>query len=110
MSRVLINFAHPARSRSKINKALRAAVEDLENITFNDLYATYPDFLIDIEREQYLCEGHDVIVFQHPLYWYSTPAIVKEWFDLVLEHGWACGSQAKALEGENVPAGYYSRR
>lgn len=100
MNKVLINFAHPAITRSKINKALRAAVEDIENVTVNDLYANYPDFLIDIKREQQLCESHDVIIFQHPFYWYSTPAIMKEWLDLVLEHGWAYGSQGKALDGK----------
>jgi glutathione-regulated potassium-efflux system ancillary protein KefG len=100
MNKVLINFAHPARARSTINNALRAAVENLEDVTFNDLYATYPDFLIDVKREQRLCENHDVIIFQHPFYWYSTPAIMKEWLDLVLEHGWAYGSEGKALEGK----------
>ena len=100
MNKVLINFAHPAITRSKINKALRAAVEDIENVTVNDLYANYPDFLIDVKREQQLCESHDVIIFQHPFYWYSTPAIMKEWLDLVLEHGWAYGSQGKALDGK----------
>ncbi len=100
MKKVLINFAHPARSHSKINSALRAAVQDIKGVTINDLYAQYPDFMIDTEREQVLCETHDVIIFQHPLYWYSTPAIIKEWMDLVLEHGWAYGTTGKALEGK----------
>jgi glutathione-regulated potassium-efflux system ancillary protein KefG len=75
-------------------------VERLEGITFHDLYASYPDFLIDVSHEQKLCESHDVIIFQHPFYWYSTPAIVKEWFDLVLEHAWAYGSTGNALAGK----------
>jgi glutathione-regulated potassium-efflux system ancillary protein KefG len=100
MNKVLINFAHPARTRSKINQALRAAVEGLDDVTINDLYANYPDFLIDVSREQSLCEDHDVIIFQHPFYWYSTPSIMKEWLDLVLQHDWAYGSQGKALEGK----------
>lgn len=100
MKKILIYFAHPARSRSKINNALRAAVVGLENVTIVDLYATYPDFLIDVEYEQQLCEAHDIIVFQHPFYWYSTPSIMKEWLDLVLKHGWAYGSQGNALKGK----------
>jgi len=100
MKKILINFAHPARSRSIINNALRESVEGLEGVTFNDLYASYPDFLIDVDREQRLCEQHDVIIFQHPFYWYSTPSIIKEWLDLVLQHGWAYGSQAHGLEGK----------
>ncbi len=100
MPKVLVNFAHPAKSKSNINMALRRAVEGIDNVTVNDLYENYPDFLIDVEREQALCESHDVIIFQHPFYWYSSPAIIKEWFDLVLEHGWAYGSKGQALEGK----------
>jgi glutathione-regulated potassium-efflux system ancillary protein KefG len=100
MKKILILFGHPAFKRSTINAALRKAVESLEGITFHDLYASYPDFLIDVPHEQHLCESHDVIVFQHPFYWYSTPAIIKEWFDLVLEHGWAYSTNGNALVGK----------
>ena len=100
MNKVLIQFAHPAKSRSRANAALLAAIEGLEGVTINDLYARYPDFLIDVSREQGLCESHDVILFQHPFYWYSTPSIMKEWLDLVLQYGWAYGSEGKALHGK----------
>ncbi|WP_419176399.1 NAD(P)H-dependent oxidoreductase [Desulfosediminicola sp.] len=100
MKKILIVFAHPAFNRSCINSALRKAVENLENITFHDLYSSYPNFLIDVDHEQRLCEAHDVIIFQHPFYWYSTPAIMKEWLDLVLQHGWAYGSKGNALSGK----------
>ena len=100
MNNILILFGHPAFRRSTINAALREAVETLEGITFHDLYARYPDFLIDVGHEQQLCEIHDIIIFQLPFYWYSTPAIIKEWFDLVLEHAWAYGSTGKALKGK----------
>jgi putative NADPH-quinone reductase len=36
----------------------------------------------------------------HPLYWYSTPAILKEWQDLVLEYGFAYGAGGTALFGK----------
>ena len=100
MKSILILFGHPAFRRSTINAALREAVETLDGVTFHDLYASYPDFLIDVRHEQQLCESHDIIIFQHPFYWYSTPAIVKEWLDLVLEHAWAYGATGNALEGK----------
>ena len=100
MNNILILFGHPAFKRSAINAALREAVETLDGVTFHDLYASYPDFLIDVAHEQQLCENHDIIIFQHPFYWYSAPAIIKEWFDLVLEHGWAYGSTGHALKGK----------
>jgi putative NADPH-quinone reductase len=76
------------------------AVRGLDGITLVDLYAEYPDFQIDIDREQQRLLEQDIIVFQHPLYWYSTPAILKEWQDLVLEHGFAYGLDGSALHGK----------
>ena len=68
----------------------------------NDLYQEYPEFDIDVAREQRLLLDHDAVIFQHPFYWYSTPAILKEWQDLVLEHGWAYGHDGRALEGKRL--------
>ena len=71
-----------------------------EGVTLVDLYARYPAFEIDVELEQKQLLAHDVIVFQFPLYWYSTPSLLKEWQDLVLEHGFAYGSGGTALHGK----------
>jgi glutathione-regulated potassium-efflux system ancillary protein KefG len=98
--RVLIQFAHPVLERSRVNRHLIEAVRALDGITVNDLYEVYPDLAIDVKREQELLEHHDVIVFQHPFYWYTGPAILKEWQDLVLEHGWAYGQGGTHLRGK----------
>jgi glutathione-regulated potassium-efflux system ancillary protein KefG len=99
-SRVLILFAHPAYEKSRVHRQLAAAVRTLPNVTFHDLYEAYPDQDVDVQREQGLLADHDVIVFQHPFYWYSVPPLLKQWMDLVLEHGWAYGSTGRALEGK----------
>lgn len=74
-----------------------------------DLYAEYPSFQIDIEREQGRLLAHEVIVFTHPLYCYSTPAILKEWQDLVLEYGFAYGSKGTAHRLLVAGAGHQAR-
>lgn len=99
-SPVLILFAHPAYEKSRVHRYLTAAVRALPGVTFHDLYEAYPDQDVDIAREQALLAAHDVIVFQHPFYWYSVPPLLKQWMDLVLEHGWAYGSTGRALEGK----------
>lgn len=98
--KILILFAHPALEKSRVNIHLTEAIKDMEGVHFHDLYQEYPDFHIDVKREQELLLEHDVIIFHHPFFWYSTPAILKEWQDLVLEHGWAYGSQGNALKGK----------
>ena len=60
----------------------------------------YPNFDIDIEREQERLRRHDVIIFLHPFYWYSTPSLLKEWQDLVLEYGVAYGEEGTLLHGK----------
>jgi glutathione-regulated potassium-efflux system ancillary protein KefG len=100
MRRVLVLFAHPVMERSRVNKRLVDALRDLDGVTIHDLYEAYPTFAIDVAREQELLAEHDVIVFQHPFYWYSSPAILKEWQDLVLQHGWAYGEGGTALAGK----------
>ena len=98
-NRVLIQFAHPALQKSRVNRRLIAAVQNLENVTINDLYEEYPDFFVDVQREQELLLSHDIIVFQHPFYWYSCPALVKQWEDLVLQYGFAFGAQGTSSTG-----------
>jgi glutathione-regulated potassium-efflux system ancillary protein KefG len=93
----LILFAHPRLSDSRVQKSMLAAIDGLEGITLHDLYAAYPDFAIDVDREQNLLLAHDIVIFQHPFYWYSAPAIIKEWLDLVLEYGWAYGPGGNRL-------------
>jgi glutathione-regulated potassium-efflux system ancillary protein KefG len=115
MARVLVLFAHPAFEKSRIHRRLLEAIGDLEAVTIHDLYESYPDFQIDVAAEQQRLLAHDVIVLQHPFYWYSAPALVKEYLDLVLEHGFAYGSSGRALEGKVLlnatttggPAGAY---
>lgn len=93
-------FAHPSIDRSEVNRPLVEAALKVDGITLVDLYAEYPQFDIDIEREQRRLLEHDVIIFMHPFYWYSTPAILKEWQDLVLEYGFAYGEHGTALHGK----------
>ncbi|HWU88402.1 MAG TPA: NAD(P)H-dependent oxidoreductase [Kofleriaceae bacterium] len=100
MRRVLVLFAHPVLERSRVNRRMLGAIRDLEGVTIHDLYEAYPTLGIDVAREQELLLEHDVFVFQHPFYWYSTPAILKEWQDLVLEHGWAYGEGGTKLRGK----------
>lgn len=99
-NRVLILFAHPSPERSEVNVPLLKASAGRDGVTLVDLYAEYPDYRIDIDREQQRLRDHDVVVFMFPMYWYSTPSILKEWQDLVLEYGFAYGSEGTALHGK----------
>jgi glutathione-regulated potassium-efflux system ancillary protein KefG len=87
--RILLNLFHPNIDNSRGNRILSERVKDLPNVTFRDAYREYPDFKIDVKHEQQLLLDNDLIVFQHPLYWYNCPSLLKEWEDRVLEQGFA---------------------
>ena len=102
LAKVLVLFAHPAQHNSRMNKMLARVARRLTDVTFVDLYADYPRFKIDIDREQERLDAHDVVVLQFPIYWYSSPSILKEWQDLVLEFGWAYGPGGTHLHGKKL--------
>ena len=102
MRKVLIVFAHPRLENSRINRRLIEAVPREANFTFHDLYDSYPDFNIDVEREKKMLLEADVVVWHHPLYWYSCPPILKQWIDMVLEYGWAYGRGGDKLQGKMI--------
>ena len=99
---IVIMVFHPVLHKSRVNKVLLEAIEGIDGIKVRHMYDIYPDFQIDVHREQEELLKHDIIVWQHPLYWYSSPSLLKEWLDLVLEHGFAYGREGKALEGKMV--------
>ena len=101
-NRILILFAHPRFEQSRVNRALIQAAGTLPTVTLRDLYELYPDFNIDVEREQKLLAAHEILVWQFPFYLYGAPALLKQWLDLVLVFGWAHGPGGEALQGKIV--------
>lgn len=100
MRKILVLLAHPRLDRSQVHARLLPIARNHPAVSLVDLYGEYPDAMIDVPKEQERLRQHDVILFQHPVYWYSTPAILKDWQDLVLEHGFAYGMKGTALHGK----------
>jgi putative NADPH-quinone reductase len=102
--KTLVIVAHPDLASSRINKAWMRELQRHGHVTVHDLYQAYPSGIIDAAHEQSLLEQHDRIVFQFPLYWYSTPPLLKEWFDTVLQPGFAYGPGGDKLQGKEIGA------
>lgn len=101
-NKILVIFAHPLLEKSIVNKALIEAIPKNEHITFRDLYELYPEFDVDVEEEQKQLSAHDIIIWHHPIYWYSCPPLLKQWIDMVLEYNWAYGKLGNALNGKFI--------
>jgi glutathione-regulated potassium-efflux system ancillary protein KefF len=97
---ILVVQAHPYPDRSRANRVLARAIDRLEGVEVRSLYDLYPDFSIDVDAEQKALGAARVVVWQHPLYWYSCPALLRLWFEKVLTAGWAYGPGGTALHGK----------
>jgi glutathione-regulated potassium-efflux system ancillary protein KefF len=102
LARILVIAAHPQLEHSRATRALMEAAGRLgaDQVEVRDLYALYPDFLIDTETEQRLLGAAELLVWLHPVHWYSMPPLLKLWLDEVFAFGWAYGPGGRALEGK----------
>ena len=98
---ILVVLAHPNLEHSQVNKSLASELSTQEHITINNLYANYPDFNIDIQKEKSLLMHHDIIIFQFPIYWFSAPALLKEWQDQVITSEFSMGENNQ-LKGKKL--------
>ena len=73
----------------------------LSHVEVRDLYELYPALHVNEEEEQDALIKADAVVFQYPIYWYSAPALMKEWVDVVLQSGFAFGD-GSVLRGKKA--------
>jgi glutathione-regulated potassium-efflux system ancillary protein KefF len=107
---VLVIVAHPQLEQSRANRRLMQAARaaataeggSLPRIAVRDLYALYPDYLIDTAAEQAALASARLVVWQHPIHWYHMPPLMKLWVDDVLAFGWAYGPAGNALRGKDL--------
>ena len=105
---ILVIVAHPELEQSRANRRLLQAARSLQRnsppgrLAVRDLYALYPDYLIDIAVEQAALKAARLVVWQQPVRWYSMPPLLKLWLDDVLTFGWAYGPGGDALRGKDL--------
>ena len=104
---ILVLVAHPELEQSRANRRMLAAARQLEvatpaRVAVRDLYALYPDYLIDVAAEQEMLAAAKLVVWQHPIHWYGMPPLLKLWLDEVLAFGWAYGPGGTSVRGKDL--------
>jgi glutathione-regulated potassium-efflux system ancillary protein KefF len=102
LARILVIAAHPQIDHSRATRALMRAAARLpaQQVAVRELYALYPDYLIDTAAERQCLADAELLVWLHPVHWYSMPALLKLWLDEVFAFGWAYGPGGNALQGK----------
>lgn len=88
MKKTLVIFAHPYFEYSTTSVELIKVYQDVENLTFKDLYEEFPDFHITPFRERKRIRAYERLVFHFPLIWFSIPPLLKLWIDEVFDMTW----------------------
>jgi len=102
MKNILLLYCHPSPHKSRYNRRLQEVARKVPGLKIRDLYDLYPSMHVDERAEQKALVEADVLVFQFPIYWFSAPALLKEWMDVVLQHGFAHGKDGTALKGKKT--------
>ncbi len=104
MADILVIAAHPQLDQSRATRSLMAAAAGLDaaRVEVRDLYALYPDYFIDVAAEQARLAQARLVVWLHPVHWYSMPPLLKLWLDEVFAFGWAYGPGGRVLVGKDL--------
>lgn len=101
MSRILIISGHPDLQQSWTNRLIIDTLEqEVSDLNVRRLDQRYPDFNIDVASEQQALLDAEIVVLQFPFYWYSVPALLKQWLDKVLTFNFAYGPEGDKLKGK----------
>ena len=103
MKNILIVSGHTDLNNSVANKKiLQELCKKLPNAEIDYLSELYPDYKIDVLKEQNKLLNADIIVLQYPLFWYSMPSLLEKWMEETFKHGFSHGSTGDKLKGKKV--------
>lgn len=99
---VLVLLSHPYLATSSTHRNISDKLEKIPGVTVRHIDSLHlNDGHFDAKVEQELWENASSIVLEFPLYWYHSPASLKQYLDDVLTENWAYQNAYK-LEGKNL--------
>jgi glutathione-regulated potassium-efflux system ancillary protein KefG len=93
--KTLILISHPKFEDSGTQQFLKTSFYSLDDVKYqviDELYGQSDS--IDIEKEQSALKGFDRIIFQFPMYWYSSPASLKQFMDDVFTRNYIVANRS----------------
>lgn len=103
--KAVVIFSHSYQEQSVSNVAI---AEEFAQAGFEvrNLEKLYPNGVIDVEAEQAALVAADVVIFQHPIFWFNVTPMLKKWQDDVLQYGFAYGTGGDKLHGKKFIHSY----
>lgn len=99
--KTLVIYGHPDYKNSFANKTILEEFSKIQTeAEIRNISELYPDWNIDVKKEQAKLAEADVIIFEFPFWWYSSPSIVHRYLEQVFVYGFAYGTGGNALQGK----------
>ena len=82
--KITIFLSHPNLDNSFINKYLADIHKKSSNFCVHHLDKSIKNGYFDLDDEKKLLQESSAIIWQFPIYWYNSPASLRQWQDQVL--------------------------
>ena len=103
MKNILVVSGHTHLNDSVANKNILEELKKLlPNAEFDLLSELYPNYKIDVKKEQEKLIKADIIVLQYPLFWYSMPSLLEKWMEDTFVFGFSHGDNGDKLKGKKL--------
>lgn len=103
--KTLVIFSHSYQTQSVSNVAI-ADEYAKAGFEVRNLEVLYPNGDIDVAAEQAAVEAADLVIFQHPIFWYNLTPLLKKYLDEVFQYGWAYGGEVSKTAGKKFIHSY----
>lgn len=92
--KTIILVAHPDEKGSATQAFLKTSSAALEGVTWRNIDDQYAAHRIDVAAEQAFLRSFDRVILQFPMYWYSSPASLKQYMDDVFTRNYVVANHA----------------
>lgn len=93
--KTLILISHPKFEDSSTQQFLKTSFYSLDDVKYQVIDELYSETDgINLEKEQTALKNFDRIVFQFPMYWYSSPASLKQFMDDVFTRNYIVANRS----------------
>lgn len=101
ISNTLFIAGNPQADRSAFLAAIQPSIQ-ARGVEWIALADETTDGKFDVPGFQARLAQASTIILHFPLYWYSPPALVKQWLDSILTSGWAFPGATSKLRGKTL--------
>ncbi|TPR18231.1 NAD(P)H-dependent oxidoreductase [Apilactobacillus timberlakei] len=100
--KTLVIVSHPEYDNSMTESFLNQCQNDIEEVDWLVLDHLANNYEFDVDKEQKRLVKYDRILFQFPMYWYSSPALLKKYEDDIFTRSFTYANEDGKLKGKEL--------